>query len=222
MIAWATKNAPTIAREFYDWQFSFGPTMAFFQRHAQKLKATLAALRRQIAQTQTSYIITAFEGARSNWDVAYLTHRLHVGLVHDQIDLPFKWHIGAYAEMQRLVSLHLRKALKMDGAIALEDAIYKVFNLDIQAVGASFLLTRLESMGLNLDGAEVPAGADRTEVIDQLKAAMQICCNRRARSPSSGSTTRFSTPMCRARAGWPWRSPVSRASCKNSSTTLRA
>jgi hypothetical protein len=92
----------------------------------------------------------------------------------DQIDLPFKWYIGAYAEMQRLVSFHLRNALKMDEAIVVEDAIYKVFNLDMRAVGDSFLLTTLESMGLNIDTAEVPAGADRTEVIDQMKAAMQL------------------------------------------------
>ena len=72
------------------------------------------------------------------------------------------------------MSLYLRKSLKMDEAIAVEDAIFKVFNLDMQAVGDSFLLTALESMGLNIDAAEVPAGADRTEVIDQMKAAMQI------------------------------------------------
>jgi methyl-accepting chemotaxis protein len=174
MIPWATKTAPTIAREFYDWQFSFGPTMAFFQRHAQKRNATLDALRRQLEQTQTSYIVTAFEGAKSGWDVAYLTHRLHVGFVHDQIDLPFKWYIGAYAEMQGLVSSHLRASLKLEEAVAVEDAIFKVFNLDMQAVGDSFLLTTLESMGLNIDAAQVPSGADRTEVIDQMKAAMQI------------------------------------------------
>jgi methyl-accepting chemotaxis protein len=102
-----------------------------------------------------------------------MTHRLHVGFVHDQIDLPFKWHIGAYAEMQRLISIYLRKTLKMDEVIAVEDAIYKVFSLDMQAVGDSFLLTTLESMGLNIEAANVPAGADRTEVIDQIKVAMQ-------------------------------------------------
>jgi methyl-accepting chemotaxis protein len=174
MTPWAVKNAPLIAKEFYDWQFSFGPTISFFEQHARKRSISMQTLRHALEQSQAGYIIGGFEGARSNWDVGYLAQRLHVGIVHDQIDLPFKWYIGAYAEMERLVRLYLRKTLKDIEALAVEEAIFKVFNLDMQAVGDSFLLSTLESMGLNIEAVQAPSGADRTEAIAQVKAAMQV------------------------------------------------
>ena len=174
MLPWARKNAPLIAKEFYDWQFNFGPTLAFFQKHSQRRGVTPDALRRVLEQSQSGYIISAFEGAKANWDVGYLTQRLHVGFVHDRIDLPFKWYIGAYAEMERLIRIYLRKTLKLDEALAVEDAIFKVFNLDMQTVGDSFMLTTLEAMGLNIEAAEAAPGTDRTEAIDQLKHTMEV------------------------------------------------
>jgi len=35
LIPWARSVAADIAREFYDWQFEFGPTRRFFEKHAQ-------------------------------------------------------------------------------------------------------------------------------------------------------------------------------------------
>lgn len=95
MIPWATRNAPAIAKEFYDRQFNFGATLAFFQRHAERRGVSIDALRRQLEQTMAGYVISTFEGAKTGWDVGYLTQRLQVGFVHDRIDLPFKWYIGA-------------------------------------------------------------------------------------------------------------------------------
>ena len=174
LIPWATKNAPLIAKEFYDWQFGFGPTLAFFEQHARNRSVSTQTLRHQLEQAQSGYIVGCFEGAHANWDVGYMAQRLHVGLVHDQIDLPFKWYIGAYGEMQRLLRIYLRKSMKDSEALAIEEAILKVFNLDMQAVGDSFLLSTLESMGLNVEAVQAPPGADRTEAIAQVKAAMKV------------------------------------------------
>ena len=47
-----------------------------------------------------------------NWGVVYFEDRLIVGWVHDRINLPFKWYIGSYVEMQRLVRIYLRREFK--------------------------------------------------------------------------------------------------------------
>ena len=43
--SWAEETAPQIAREFYDWQFSFGPTRSFFEDMARKKGTSLSQLR---------------------------------------------------------------------------------------------------------------------------------------------------------------------------------
>ena len=55
--------------------------------------------------------------------------------------LPFKWYLGAYAEWQRLTHIYLAKSFSHKKASAAEQAIFKVFNYDMQAVGDSFLLS---------------------------------------------------------------------------------
>ena len=42
---WAGRVAADIAREFYDWQFQFPPTLAFFEAFAATRKMPLAAVR---------------------------------------------------------------------------------------------------------------------------------------------------------------------------------
>jgi methyl-accepting chemotaxis protein len=172
---WGAGVAPAIAREFYDWQFSFGPTRAFFEQFAASHKVSLAALREQLEATQAVYIRGVFAGAQLNWGLAYFEDRLVVGWVHDRINLPFKWYIGSYTEMQRLTRIHLHREFK-DGKLVAraEEAIFKVFNYDMQAIGDSFLLNTLESMGLNVEAIEESNGADKTESIQQVKDAIQI------------------------------------------------
>jgi methyl-accepting chemotaxis protein len=174
LMPWAEQVADSIAKEFYDWQFAFAPTLAFFEDHARKKGISLQALRQQLELAQAGYFRSVFEGASENWGVAYLEHRLVVGWVHDQINLPFKWYIGAYSELERLTRVYLRKSFDDAEMIsAAEEAISRVFNLDIQAIGDSFLLNTLESMGLNVEGVETHAGADKTESIAQIKDAIK-------------------------------------------------
>jgi len=172
---WAARVSKTIAREFYDWQFSFGPTRTFFEEFARARQVPVSALRVQLEDTQAAYIRGVFAGAQQNWGIAYFEHRLHVGWVHDRINLPFKWYIGSYAEMERLIRIHLRRDMKDPAAVsAAEEAIFKVFNYDIQAVGDSFLLNTLDSMGLNIQAIEESRGGDKTESLNQVKDAIQI------------------------------------------------
>jgi methyl-accepting chemotaxis protein len=172
---WAARVAKNIAHEFYNWQFSFGPTRTFFEEFARDRQIPVAELRPLLEATQAGYIHSVFGGAQQNWGIAYFEHRLHVGWVHDRINLPFKWYIGSYAEMQRLIRVYLRRDIKDQAtASAAEEAVFKVFNYDMQAIGDSFLLNTLDSMGLNIQAIEESRGGDKTENLRQVKDAIQI------------------------------------------------
>ena len=172
---WAAGVAPAAAKEFYDWQFSFGPTLAFFNTFAAARRMPLTALRSTLESTQAAYILGLFTGADSNWGVAYFEDRMVIGSVHDRINLPFKWYIGSYIEMQRLLRAQLRKDFRDARFVAAADeAIGKVINYDMQAVGDSFLLNTLDSMGLNVSAISATEGTDKTEGLLQVKQAIGI------------------------------------------------
>jgi methyl-accepting chemotaxis protein len=174
LIPWAKEHAPKIAREFYDWQFAFSRTREFFERYADRKGMSLGTLRRHLEMAQTGYFVGLFEGATSNWDEDYFESRLYIGWLHDQIDLPFKWYIGAYAEYQTLSRAHLLKSFE-DVAYVLraEAALSRVLNYDMQAVGDSFFLNTIESMGLDLAMTQDDE-SDKTEHLDQLKMNVQV------------------------------------------------
>lgn len=175
LVPWARSVAAEIARDFYDWQFSFPQTRAFFEKQALRRGAPLDVLRRQLEATQAAYFVQIFEGAESGWGLAYYERRLKVGALHDKIDLPFKWYIGSYAEYQRLTSRYLRRDIPdPEEAAAAEQAVFTVFNYDIQAVGDAFLLSTFESMGLDLQGVRCASGADKTEHVVQIKESIVL------------------------------------------------
>ena len=181
LISWAAANAPSIAKEFYDHQFGFGPTRAFFENHARRAGISLDVLRQRLELVQAAYYRGVFEGARDNWGVGYFEQRFRVGGIHDKINLPFKWYIGAYVEYQRLTRAYLAKSFRNSQFVdAACDAIFKVFNLDMQAVGDSYVLNMLESMGFNIAAIEKTYGGDRTDSIDQVKRAIQILLDQAA------------------------------------------
>ena len=170
MLPWAHSIAPTLIKEFYDWQFQFPATRRFFEGQSERRGTSLSSLREHLEQAQIRYFTEIFEGAASRWNTAYFEKRLYVGWLHDKIDLPFKWYIGSYAELQHLLAAHLKDSIEDQGkAIAIERAVGKVFNYDMQAVGDSFLLNTLESMGLSIDSVVTDAESDRTEHLDQIK-----------------------------------------------------
>ncbi len=175
LAGWIRREAAAVAREFYDWQFQFPPTRRFFEEHARRRGVPLDELRQHLERTQARYLTEIFEGAASRWDSEYFERRLYVGWLHDKINLPFKWYIGSYIELDRLLGEHLRRKLE-DPAKAEEaaQAVRKVFNYDIQAIGDSFLLNTLESIGVGIDWVETDAGSDRTEHLAAVKAAIKM------------------------------------------------
>jgi methyl-accepting chemotaxis protein len=169
-IPWVEEHGEAIAREFYDWQFSFPPTREFFEDYAEKKGTSVSSLRGRLESAQSGYLKSIFSGARSRWGLDYFEARLHVGWVHDQINLPLKWYVGSYAEFQRLTRIYLRKAYQEADKIAdIEQAIFKVFNLDLQAITDSFFLNTLESMGLGIDAIETDRRKDKTEHVAEVK-----------------------------------------------------
>ncbi len=175
MIPWARSVAAGIAKEFYDWQFEFGPTRRFFDGYARDSGIPIGQVRQALERAQTGYFTQIFEGAEENWGVGYFERRLKIGSIHDKINLPFKWYIGSYSEFQRLVGESLRKTIRDPKKVtAAESAINKVFNYDIQAISDAFLMNTFESMGLSLDIVQAAPGADKTEHIDQIKEAIGV------------------------------------------------
>jgi methyl-accepting chemotaxis protein len=172
---WADKVAPQVAREFYDWQFAFQPTLAFFEEISRSRNLPLPKVREQLESAQAGYVAGAFHGAHENWGIEYFEERLFVGSVHDRINLPFKWYMGSYSEMQRVIGEHLRNDFtNADFILRAERAIGKVFNYDMQAIADSFLLNTLESMGLSIEAIQVEGDADKTENLAQVKYAIKV------------------------------------------------
>ena len=162
--------------KIYDWRFEFGPTRRFFEAYAQGTGISISQFRQTLERVQTSYFAQIFEGAEEHWGVGYFERRLKVGALHDKINIPFKWYIGSYVEFQRLTSMHLREAFQDAEQIAsAEQAIFKVFNYDMQAIAEAFLMTTFETMGLGLRQTCVPPPERiRLEHIVQLKAAVNL------------------------------------------------
>ncbi len=172
-IPWARSVAPQIAREFYDWQFSFPATLKFFDNFSKRHGITQSLLRDRLEMAQTNHFIKLFEGAITGWDLAYFETRLKIGQLHCFIDLPIKWYIGAYIELQRLTRIHLSGAVEDPKKAAdIMEAFAKLVNFDLQAILDSFVMHLLESMSIDLAQITPDPESDRTEHLDQAKQAL--------------------------------------------------
>ncbi len=175
MAPWAQSVAAQIAKDFYDWQFQFPATRAFFENFAREQKFPLASLRTQLEASQAGYFAEVFAGAAINWDLRYFDKRLHVGEVHDRINLPFKWYVGAYAEYDLLLDRYLRRDFDDEDKIQrVKAAVSKVFNLDLQAIGDSFILSTLygllKSAGIDMEDVTEPG--DKCGQVGVIKLAI--------------------------------------------------
>lgn len=190
LIPWIESVSGAMAREFYDYQFSFAPTAAFFADFARKSGSTVDAVRSGLESAQAGYLESLFRGARSGWDVAYFEQRLHVGFVHDRINLPFKWYLGSYCEWRRLLSKALlehyagleptsppaaaEQPPPLERVVRAMESVEKVFNLDLQAIADAFIAATLESLGMSIASIQADPGKDRTEHYDQVKADTEL------------------------------------------------
>ncbi|MEZ4219256.1 MAG: globin-coupled sensor protein [Myxococcota bacterium] len=171
LVGWARATAPSIAREFYDWQFEFPQTRAFFEAMAEQKQIPLGELRRALEAAQAGYLTEVFAGAQDGWGPEYFERRLGVGRTHDRIDLPMKWYLGSYAEYERLVARHLPRSVRWRPrrCARVLEAVRRVFNLDMQAVADAYLLSVLRSIGLRIEALDVTGDADRTEQLGEAK-----------------------------------------------------
>jgi methyl-accepting chemotaxis protein len=175
MAPWGQSVAADIAREFYDWQFDFGPTREFFENFAHERGMPLQTLRTHLEAAQTGYLTEVFAGAQVDWDLRYFEKRLKVGNVHDRINLPFKWYIGAYCEFERLLAVYLRRDFEDEEKVRrVEETVKKVFNLDMQAIGDAFLLNTLTSMlaATKIPLEEITGPGDKTEQVGKIKEVL--------------------------------------------------
>ncbi len=156
---WARKVAPAIAREFYDFQFAFPPTRRFFDKYAAMKGLGIGTLRDALERAQAGYFIQIFEESEQGgeYGTAYFEKRLHVGSVHNIIDLPMKWYIGSYSLYTELARKHLRRSFRFRARFraAAEASIAKIMNLDTQAVADAFFLQLLSSLGFDLSSVEL-------------------------------------------------------------------
>ncbi|MFN8637601.1 MAG: methyl-accepting chemotaxis protein [Chloroflexota bacterium] len=176
---WAERHADTIAREFYDWQFSFGPTRAFYERFAQQRGFSLPQLREHLEQAQATYFRQIFQEAAASaaYGVEYFERRLQVGRIHNVINLPLKWYIGSYGVYNTLVRKHLKQSyFHRPGLRAqAQHAILLIFLYDMQAVSDAFFYDYLQSIGLDLMAIQVrnPREEDLSEYYAELKSVVR-------------------------------------------------
>ncbi len=151
---WARQVAPTIAREFYDFQFAFGPTRVFFEGQAKRLGVGLDTLRAKLESAQGGYFKSIFEEAERGGEFgpSYFESRLHIGQLHNMINLPMKWYVGSYSLYLDLSRKHLMRSFPLQAGrrAKVERALFAVMNYDMQAVCDAFFFDYLKTIGLDL------------------------------------------------------------------------
>jgi methyl-accepting chemotaxis protein len=163
---WAREATAAIVREFYDFQFGFEPTLSVFRANAERMGTDLPRLRAHLESTQADYFHRIFDEAARGGEFgpAFFEHRLHVGHVHNRLNLPLKWYVGSYPLYLDLTRKHLRRRYWFDPWFcerALR-AISIVFNYDMQATCDSFVFDCLRTMGLDFD--RVPHDGPSTDL----------------------------------------------------------
>ena len=176
---WAGGVAEALARDFYDQQFAFAPTRAFFTRHADATGRPLETLRRALEQAQATYFRQIFEEAADSgrFGVDYFEKRLAVGRLHNAIDLPLKWYVGSYVTYFDLVRARLRRSYPHRPRFRsrAERAVLAVMNVDVQAIVEAFYFDTFEAMGVDLERVEVAGGEyDLSDCSAELKAMVHV------------------------------------------------
>ena len=167
---WATNAAPSIAKEFYDHQFSSAGPSAFFKQFCEQRGMALDALRHHLEVSHAEYFVSIFrEANKANpFGTDYFNTRLHVGKIHNEINLPLKWFLSAYVMFEILAERKLRRryphrpAMRRNSLMALK----AVFNYDIQAISDSFFVDLLDTLGI--DTAQVLSSGGNKDIAEEL------------------------------------------------------
>ncbi len=178
LATWADRIADDLAQEFYEHQFTFPPTLEYFGGQARRRGNSVAQLRAHLEKAQAGYFRQIFaEAAESGrFGTDYFDKRLHVGKLHNAINLPLKWYMGSYTTYFDLVRAYLRKSFphRPFFRAKAERAILAVFNYDMQAVTDAFFYDYLESIGLDLASIRVTnPDHDLSEYYPELKSVVK-------------------------------------------------
>ncbi|MFN8458010.1 MAG: globin-coupled sensor protein [Anaerolineae bacterium] len=177
LAGWADRVADSMAKEFYDYQFAFAPTRGFFEAYAQRKHIPLDQFRSRLEKTQAGYFRQIFqEAATGDFGPDYFERRLKVGQLHNVINLPLKWYVGSYTLYQTLVRKYLARSFwyRPGWRAKAEEAIFTVFNYDMQAVSDAFFYDYLQSIGLDLQSVHVQRDEhDLSEYYDFLKTTVR-------------------------------------------------
>jgi methyl-accepting chemotaxis protein len=176
--SWADKAVDGIAAEFYDHQFSFPPTLGFFERYASANGRSLQDLRAGLERAQAGYLRQIFEQAASGGDFGteHFESRLHIGQLHNVINLPLKWYLGSYVTYFDLLRAHLHRRFPHRPLMRAhaERALVAVFNLDCQAVVDAFYYDTFATMGVDLAQVKVSeASHDLSDHGAEMKALVR-------------------------------------------------
>lgn len=187
---WVDRIADSVAKEFYDQQFAFSPTRAFFEAHARKKGEELSHLRQRLEQSQAGYFRQVFQEAASGgrYGVDYFERRLHVGQIHNVIDLPQKWYLGSYITYQDLFHKHLVRSYphRPFFRAKAERAARTVFNMDLQAVVDAFFFDYCSSIGMDLSKVAVTSiEHDLSDYYGPLKSTVRSALEGLARASES-------------------------------------
>ncbi|BCW95306.1 MAG: hypothetical protein KatS3mg018_0788 [Fimbriimonadales bacterium] len=168
--------APQLVREFYDFQFQFSETVHFFNQYAQQRGMSLATLRQRLEQAQLQYFLEIFREAKrgGEFGAAFLEKRLHIGYIHNEINLPMKWYLGSYALYAELLKKYLLENAEIEPLLAQEAfaAILSVFLYDIQAVSDSFIVMLMRDLGV--DTAQIRVDSATKDLTDHFGEVRRI------------------------------------------------
>ena len=184
---WADEVAEDVAAELTEHAFTFSATKTFFDAHAAGAGISTAELRTGWHGAQASHwrAIFAEPGKPQPFGVAYFESLLHVGAVHNKINLPLKWFLGAYPIYVDVVRRALRAAPPqsplsdakasawrrreptpdLDALADAERAIRIVFNYDQQAISDAFYFDTFATLGVNL--TEIKSDAATHDLSDR-------------------------------------------------------
>jgi methyl-accepting chemotaxis protein len=175
---WIRRNLTSIIAEFYDRQFAAVDSRAYLENYAAKKGRDVGWLRAHLERMLEGYLTGIFAEAErgGTYGVAYFSNRLHVGQVHNEINLPVKLVIGAFGAIGDVLRGRLVRRLPfaqpaLNGALHAVDAI---LNYEMQAIVDAFIFDYFESSGVRLE--RLSAGqpdADLSGVLDEIKGTIR-------------------------------------------------
>ncbi len=173
LLPWFKTVVASIVDAYYEHLFSFEQVRNFMKRFAKKQGISISALRGRLSNSQAEYLVGIFEGARDGWGLKYFANRVRIGLIHDRINMPYKWYIGSYVFLyERIIESIEESAFsrkKQSNIPIARSSLLKLMNYDMQAVGDAFLMSTLKSFGVGVESVITEGNSDSTEHIDQLK-----------------------------------------------------